>query len=110
MIEVEEINSLSGFIKALEIAALFGSKVLFRGQSVKRNLLPNVARNDNSKNTVELEKDSLDQMRLLGSDFLSSRDDDYLNAIVNSTASWFKNTLSGLDIKPNGCTLVSVCR
>ena len=63
MIEVTEIESLAEFIEAVEIAPLFGNKVLFRGQSVKRNLLPSVAREDHTADTTELEQEALEQMR-----------------------------------------------
>lgn len=84
MIEVNEIKSLAEFIEAVEIAPLFGNKVLFRGQSVKRNLLPNIAREDHTADTTKLEKEALEQMRLIGSSFLSLRDDDDWYAIVKA--------------------------
>lgn len=84
MIEVTEIKSLADFIEAVEIAPLFGNKVLFRGQSVKGNLLPSVARKDYTVDTTELEKEALEQMRLIGSSFLSLRDDDDWSAIVKA--------------------------
>tara|TARA_R110002110_G_scaffold3486_6_gene17794 strand:- start:167 stop:847 length:681 start_codon:yes stop_codon:yes gene_type:complete len=84
MIEVTEIESLAEFIEAVEIAPLFGNKVLFRGQSVKRNLLPSVAREDHTADTTELEQEALEQMRLIGSSFLSRRDDDDWYAIVKA--------------------------
>lgn len=84
MIEVEEINSLSGFIEAMEIAPLMGEKVLFRGQSVKRSLLPSIARKDKFIDTTELEKDSLEQMRLIGANYLSINDRDDWSVIVKA--------------------------
>lgn len=84
MNEVAEIKSLAEFIEAVEIAPLFGNKVLFRGQSVKRNLLPSVARKDHTVDTTKLEKEALEQMRLIGSSFLSLRDDDDWYAIVKA--------------------------
>ncbi|EGR1311807.1 FRG domain-containing protein [Vibrio cholerae] len=84
MIEVTNIESLSDFIEAVEIAPLFGKKVLFRGQKVHRNLLPGIARSDRFANTTDIEKETLEQFRLLGSELLSSRDDDDWYAIVKA--------------------------
>jgi hypothetical protein len=84
MIEITVIKSLAEFIEAVEIVPLFGNKVLFRGQSIKRNLLPSVARKDHTVDTTALEKEALEQMRLIGSSFLSLRDDDDWYAIVKA--------------------------
>lgn len=82
--EVATIESLGNYVESLEVAPLFGEKILFRGQPVKGNLLPNVARDDKTKDTTEMEKNSLQQMRLIGSSLLSTRDEDDWHAIVKA--------------------------
>ncbi|EGQ8047572.1 FRG domain-containing protein [Vibrio parahaemolyticus] len=82
--EAATIESLANYIESMEIAPLFGHKVLFRGQPVKGNLLPSIARNDRTKDTTSIEKDSLEQMRLIGSNLLSSKDEDDWHAIVKA--------------------------
>lgn len=82
--EVAEIESFANYIESMEIAPLFGNKVLFRGKPVKGNLLPSVAREDKTKDTTHIEKYSLEQMRLIGSSLLSTRDEDDWNAIVKA--------------------------
>ncbi|MBM4973513.1 FRG domain-containing protein, partial [Vibrio parahaemolyticus] len=82
--EATEIQSLANYIESMEIAPLFGNKVLFRGQPVKGNLLPNVAREDKTKDTTHIEKKALEQMRLIGSSLLSPRDEDDWHAIVKA--------------------------
>ncbi|PTO51362.1 FRG domain-containing protein [Vibrio splendidus] len=84
IVEAAKVESLANYIDLMEIAPLFGNKVLFRGQGVQRNLLPSVARNDKTRDTTNIEKRSLEQMRLIGSSFLSLRDEDDWNAIVTA--------------------------
>ncbi|ENM3991984.1 FRG domain-containing protein [Vibrio cholerae] len=84
IIEAAEIQGLANYIESMEIAPLFGNKVLFRGQPVKGNLLPSVAREDKTKDTTDFEKYALEQMRLIGSSLLSPKDEDDWHAIVKA--------------------------
>lgn len=59
IVEAAKVESLANYIDLMEIAPLFGNKVLFRGQGVQRNLLPSVARNDKTRDTTNIEKRSL---------------------------------------------------
>ncbi|HDY7424678.1 TPA: FRG domain-containing protein [Vibrio vulnificus] len=76
MIEPVEIDSFGDFINHMEIAPLMGSTVLFRGQAKRRNLLPSIARTDNSVDTTAQELKMLEQLSLLGASKLASSDSD----------------------------------
>ncbi|MBY5948785.1 FRG domain-containing protein [Photobacterium rosenbergii] len=77
------ILSLSDFIERIEFLDISDTQVnfLFRGQSVKGNLLPSVARNEPELDTTVLEKKQLTNLRLIGASYLedsSSNDVDLL--------------------------------
>ncbi|HIF9437205.1 TPA: FRG domain-containing protein [Photobacterium damselae] len=77
------ILSLSNYIERIEFLDISDtqSNFLFRGQSVKGNLLPSIARNNPKLDTTELEKSQLNNLRLIGSSYLeenSSNDVDLL--------------------------------
>ncbi|MYM59691.1 FRG domain-containing protein [Vibrio sp. OCN044] len=77
------ILSLSDYIERIEFLDISDrqSNFLFRGQSVKGNLLPSIARNNPKLDTTELEKNQLTNLRLVGSSYLeesSSNDVDLL--------------------------------
>lgn len=78
------VESFSNYLEAIEGSSFLGSKVLYRGQNVKGNLLPNVARFDKTKDTTCMEKESLEQMRLIGSSLLSPKDDNDWSALVKA--------------------------
>src|ERR1700676_3419742 len=60
-----QIRDLPDFVTHIENLSLI-SPLVFRGQSVSGRLLPAIARDDPSKNTIKIEKDLLQQIALLG--------------------------------------------
>lgn len=83
-VEAIEISDLASYVSAIEVAPLFGNKILFRGQPIRGNLLPSIAREDNKLDTTEKEKLMLEQLQLRASNLLSSTDDNYWNLIVKA--------------------------
>ncbi|WP_187432184.1 hypothetical protein ROLI_013120 [Roseobacter fucihabitans] len=61
-----EANSLSEFVQAVEDKSIPDSMTLFRGQSIRKNLLPCIARRDPSRDTSSDEKGMLAELRRSG--------------------------------------------
>lgn len=64
--ESKKIRSLADFIKQTDYFDLLAYNTLFRGQPVKGNLLPAIARDDPKKDTTYVEEDLLKQLRKMG--------------------------------------------
>jgi hypothetical protein len=62
----DSIRSLPEFVAATDLLDLLSNFILFRGQPVKGRLLPCIARDDPTKNTVEAERQLLQQLQLQG--------------------------------------------
>jgi len=76
------IKDLSDFVRHSDGFNWLSSLMLFRGQPVKGNLLPGIARPNQTKNTAKLEQELLKQLRLLGDSLLTSKHDNDLDALV----------------------------
>ncbi|PML77857.1 FRG domain-containing protein [Enterovibrio norvegicus] len=78
------ILSLSDYIERIEFLDISGTKsnFLFRGQSVKGNLLPSIARNNPKLDTTELEKSQLTHLRLVGSRYLEENNSNDVDLLV----------------------------
>ncbi|MDM9284594.1 FRG domain-containing protein [Providencia rettgeri] len=63
------IDSFISFIENIERLSKSKNLVLFRGQSVKGNLLPGICRKNPEINTTNIEKNKLDELRRMGSSF-----------------------------------------
>lgn len=66
----KRVKAFSDFIKEVELLSSDSELVLFRGQTTKGNLLPNVCRENPSINTTESEKEVLNELRRMGSSLL----------------------------------------
>lgn len=67
----EAIQSLTDFIRKVEIFDLVISNPLFRGQDRRGNLLPSIARRDPSINSTDSERFLLKQLKLQGASLLA---------------------------------------
>ncbi|MCF6455097.1 FRG domain-containing protein [Vibrio sp. MMG022] len=78
------ILSLSDYIERIEFLDISDtqSNFLFRGQRVKGNLLPSVARNNPKLDTTELEKSQLTNLRLIGSSYLEENSNNDVDLLV----------------------------
>ncbi len=64
------IAAFSDFVRQTEALTAKSPTVIFRGQGVHGNLVPRIARPDNTKNPVTSEKRMLDELRRMGGAFL----------------------------------------
>lgn len=78
------ILSLTQFIERIEFLDFSDSNstYLFRGQDVKGNLLPSIARNDQKDDTTDQEKEQLNHLILVGSTFLEGNSDNNVDLLV----------------------------
>jgi len=72
--ESKTICSFSDYIYEIEDLDETSELVLFRGQATKGNLLPSVCRDNPKKNTTKAERDTLNELRRMGSSLISSPD------------------------------------
>lgn len=70
------IESLDQYVKIIDDFNLFYEFVLFRGQPIKGNLVPSVARTDPKRNTLKIETKVFEQLRLLGASLIDSKQSD----------------------------------
>jgi FRG domain len=75
-------DSLVQFVQRTEELGSKSELVLFRGQAKDGGLLPGIARNDPSKDTVDNEKHSLEQLQLLGASLLKNAGSTPLDVMV----------------------------
>ena len=64
-----EAESFANFIEKTEAFNSAAKLVVFRGQAHHRNLLPSVARHNPKRDSTSLEKESLEQLKLMGASF-----------------------------------------
>ncbi|HBZ39781.1 MAG TPA: hypothetical protein DEO59_15380 [Balneola sp.] len=80
----ETISSFVDFVEQNDVFGLYSDSVVFRGQGVRGNLLPNIARRDPSIDTTEIEKKLLEQLELQGASMLVSNGDKELDLLVTA--------------------------
>lgn len=73
---MNKIKSFLDFIKHTDALDLFGEAHLFRGQNIKGNLIPSVARKDPNVDTTAMEKTIIEQLKLQGSSYLLHNETD----------------------------------
>lgn len=78
------ILSLTQFIESIEFLDFSNPKstYLFRGQDVKGNLIPSIARKNPKNDTTNTEKDQLDHLKLIGSSFLGNNSKNDVDLLV----------------------------
>ncbi|MEO6276326.1 FRG domain-containing protein [Roseateles sp.] len=76
------IESFVSFVQATDVFDLLVDLVVFRGQATQGNLLPSVARADQTMDTTEHERSVLEQLRLQGASFLSGVEPNDLDLLV----------------------------
>lgn len=70
--ESKTIDSFSDFILKIEELNEKSELILFRGQATKGNLLPSICRDKPEINTTEAEKETLNELRRMGSSLISN--------------------------------------
>lgn len=76
------INSFSDFISWTQDCHTRSKLTLFRGQPVKGNLLPSIARQNPKYDSTQLERTMLDQFRLMGAAMLTNVEKNQLELLV----------------------------
>jgi hypothetical protein len=79
-----EITTFISFMKEIDIYDLLANNVVFRGQGVQGNLVPSIARKDLQADTTDLEKRSLQQLKLQGASILSGANETDLDLLVRA--------------------------
>lgn len=81
--EAEETSKIfSDFIELTITMKLFTQHLIFRGQPLQGNLLPTIARKNNSLDTSEMERETINQLKLMGATFLQEKDEKPLDMLV----------------------------
>ncbi|MBA5637885.1 FRG domain-containing protein [Duganella sp. LX20W] len=94
------IDSFLSFVKEIDIFDLLVNHVVFRGQPVPGNLLPGVARKNNTTDTTSDEKKILEQLRLQGASLLPYHDESDLGLLVRAQHFKLKTRLLDWTINP----------
>ena len=78
------VTTVATFIEECQVLDLFSSPVLFRGQPVKGNLLPSIARKDASKDSTDKERSALAEIRLVGASLIPEINPTDLDLLVRA--------------------------
>lgn len=70
--ESKTVYSFSDYIYEIEELDESSELILFRGQAIQGNLLPSVCRDDPKDNTTKAEKETLSELRRMGSSLVSN--------------------------------------
>ncbi len=76
------VESLRDFVSTTEFFDLLAELVVFRGQAIKGNLVPSIARLDPKIDTTKEKKQMLEQLQILGASYLSGVEHNSLNLLV----------------------------
>ena len=80
--DTRRIAKFSDFVRETEALASQSPTVIFRGQGVRGNLVPRIARPNNKKNPIASEKRMLDELRRMGGAFLPGLPDSEWELLV----------------------------
>jgi hypothetical protein len=80
--EKVEAKSLAEFVERTEVFDLVANLVVFRGQAIRGNLIPSIARLDPKQDSSDQEKQVLEQLQLLGASYLNGTDRSTLDLLV----------------------------
>lgn len=72
VMKTKSVKVFSNFIKEIEQLSSNSELILFRGQATKGNLLPSICRDNPSVDTTDSEKETLNELRRMGSSLLES--------------------------------------
>jgi len=78
----ESVKDFGDFIRHTEVFDLIYDLTVFRGQPVKGNLVPSIARKNPAVDTTTQEKELLHQLRLMGASLLPIPDSNSLELLV----------------------------
>lgn len=88
-----EISNFASFVTEADKFDTLGNVNLFRGQAVKGNLLPTIARRNPKTNTESCERNAIEQLRLQGAPVLSNRDGNDLDVLIEAQHHGLKTRL-----------------
>jgi len=77
-----EASSLAEFVERTEVFDLVANLVVFRGQAIRGNLIPSIARPNPKQDTSEQEKQVIEQLQLLGASYLNGTEQNPLDLLV----------------------------
>jgi hypothetical protein len=77
-----EASSLAEFVERTEVFDLIANLVVFRGQAIRGNLIPSIARPNPKQDTSEQEKQVIEQLQLLGASYLNGTEQNPLDLLV----------------------------
>jgi hypothetical protein len=67
-----DISTFADFVQVIEVLPFVSGVSIYRGQTVRGNLIPSVCRQNPTRDTTDLEREALKQVSLLGAKLLPS--------------------------------------